>query len=246
MAASRGLIYTIASLYLVGILLLYVGIAYSSLVAGLIGIGFFYVASIIYLISHEGFFHVDVVSSVFTSIVKSLWYIFKDGGFKGRGVYIPTEKYVKIFVGRDEVLVEIPNVSEETLIVSSPPGIMVTPACAGLVDMLSKMFNFTAGMDIHESMAILSRVFEELDLAESFDYFIEDNRLNVRLTKVLGGGFCDKVAIEFPGACEKFGCPVCSLVAAVACLSYKSPVLIESVYISQNGSNVDLTVRVLR
>jgi len=246
MAVNMRTLYTTVPLFLAGGLLLYIGVTYSSLVAGLIGLGFFYVASMIYLVSHRGFFHVDVVSSIYMSTVKSLWDIFSSGGFRGRGVYILCKGDVKIFVSRDEVLTEIPKVSEETLLVSNPPGIMVAPACSGLMSIISKKFNFSAGMDIHASMSILSRVLDELDLAETFDYFIEDDRLNVRLTNVLGGGFCDKVELEFPGACEKFGCPVCSLVAAVACLSYKLPVLIESVDISQNGGSIDLTIRVLR
>jgi len=231
-------------------MLIYIGIAYSSLVAGLIGLGFFYVTAILYFVSYRGFFHKEFVYPVLSSNVGVLWYILRNGGFKGRGLYIPTPSgEVKVFLSRDEILTDIPQITESStpLIVANPPGLLLDPPCKDLLDHLLRMSKLDfSSSDVHILMNFLSKVFDEYDIADSTDYFVEDDRVNIRLTKVLGGGYCNALALRYPGACERFGCPICSVIAAFICLSENSPVLIESVDISGDGSIVEVAVRILR
>ncbi|GEM_PF-5206233 len=63
---------------------------------------------------------------------------------------------------------------------------------------------------------------------------------------VIGRGFCKEIESEFPGMCERIGCPFCSAITCAISMSLGRPVIIDSVSISPGGKVTETVFRVIR
>ncbi|RLG39903.1 MAG: hypothetical protein DRO05_07660 [Thermoproteota archaeon] len=237
----------VVSLSLAGSLFLFLAIRSNSLFLGLIGLGFFFFASLSYLITPRWFFRGELIFSLTNSSLSLLSRLMGPGGYRGKGFYIPLEEDIVAFIPKEETLLYLPkeSVGGRTFL-RNPEGIVLS-APGG--ELLKTIENLTGESfdesELHYSLSLISSAFTELEISRSFEFLVEGERVFVRMEDVIGRGFCKEMSFNFPEICERIGCPFCSAIACAISKSLKKPVIIDSVDLSPDGRVTEVIFRVL-
>lgn len=224
----------------------------NSLILGLVGLGFFFLAFLFHLTSASRFFREEVLASLVESSLSAIEKLLDAGGYKGRGIYLPAEGslgYVGVFVPKEEALLRLPDphsLKSGRFFIENPAGVYLRAPGLNVLELFERLLNlhFRAS-ELHYALSTLSKVFTELEISLGFDYFVEGDYVRVKLDDLIGRGFCAGVEQQFPGICERVGCPFCSAIACAISESTGRPVLIESISISPSGRSVESVFRML-
>jgi len=237
-------------LAIAGSFFLFLSFRFNSLLLGLIGLGFFFFASLLYLIAPRWFFRGEILTSMVNSNLSLLRRLLGPGGFPGKGFYIPSEDgEIFVFVSKEEALLQPPESGSigKKLFSRSPEGIVLSPPGSELLKTIEDLTgaNFDEA-ELHYALSILSGAFMELEISRGFEFIVERDQVIVRMEDVVGKGFCKEIELRFPGLCEQIGCPFCSAIACIVSKSLGKPVIIDYVDVSPDGRVTEAVFRVIR
>ncbi len=240
----------IASLAVAGSLFLFLAFRFDSLLLGLIGLGFFFFASLSYLIAPKWFFRGEVLTSMVFSSLCLLKRLLGPSGFPGKGFYMLSEDGgIYVFVSKEETLLQPPENAAigKRLFLRNPEGIVLSPPGSELLRTIEDLSGASLDeAELHYALSILSEAFSELEISRGFDFIVEGDLITVRMEDVVGRGFCKEIEFRFPGLCEQIGCPFCSAIACGISKSLKRPVIIDYVDTSPDGRVTEAVFRVIR
>lgn len=240
----------IIPLAVAGSFFLFLAFHLDSLLLGLIGLGFFFFASLSYLIAPKWFFRGELLISMVNSNLSLLRRLLGPGGFPGKGIYMPSEDgEISVFVPKEESLLQPPEsgVVGKKLLSRSPEGIVLTPPGSELLRAIENMSGVSFDeAELHYALLILSGAFTELEISKSFEFIVEGDLITVRMEDVIGMGFCKEIELRFPHLCEQIGCPFCSAIACTISKSLKRPVIIDYVDISPDGRVTEAVFRAIK
>jgi len=247
---DRSSLLLVIPLGLVGSLFIFLSIQFDSLLLGLIGLGFFFFASLSYLIAPRWFFRGELVTSLVNSNLSVLRRLLVVGGYSGKGIYVPSkEGEVVIFIPKEETLLYLPEIESagKTLFLRSPEGIVLGAPGTNILETVEELLGISfEGVELHYALSMLSTAYTELEISRTFEFIVEGERIVVRMEDVVGKGFCKELRLKFPEICERIGCPFCSAIACLISKSMGKSVIIDSVDLSPDGKVTQTTFRVIR
>ena len=138
------------------------------------------------------------------------------------------------------------QVAEEKAFVDNPRGLCLTPPGLNLANLyeneLKKDF-VKADVDYLQKK-LPKLLVEELEVAQNFEIYIEDDVVEVRITDSIYKNLCREVR-KLTTVSNSIGCPLCSSIAITIARSTGKPVVIEKNDVSEDGKIIDARYQII-
>jgi len=234
-------------LMLSGIITLVTSIMYSSSILAFIGLGLTFWGALLLFIKPTKYVKANLLDSTALSSLKTIDQIITDLNYKGKAIYLPP-RYLKetkggtVFIPskKDLIIPPAEEVAEEKVFLKNPQGICLTPPGLSLANLYEKELGKDfAKLDLNYLQNNLPKLFiEDLEMAEDLEINIEDNMIQVKITRSIYKDLCNEVR-KLPKICGSLGCPLCSSIAIVLTRATGKAVIIEKTEVPKDGKTIE-------
>lgn len=149
-------------------------------------------------------------------------------GVEGRGIHVPTDASVRLFLPADDSVgtEDIPRIDADTALIRGRPGALglaLLPPGSSLLDEWSRRGRSPKEGGTEAAAATIRRALPELGVGDDVRVEAGDGRLRVQYRHTRYLDLCRTTREEWAPWHLQGGCPVCSLVACLAAISTGTP-----------------------